>query len=212
MPGGKGGLGNTHFKTSTRQSPRYSQPGIRGVDSWKILELKVLADVGLVGKPNAGKSTFLSVVTSAKPKIADYPFSTIKPNLGIVSYRDYQSFIIADIPGIIEGAHDGKGLGYRFLKHIERNATLLLMIPADSDNIMQEYKMLIAELAAFNEELLIKKMVLAITKSDLLDEELKNEVISEIKLDIPTVFISSVTSEGIAEMKDELWKQLNTSI
>tara|TARA_B100000683_G_scaffold151515_1_gene146628 strand:- start:1193 stop:2095 length:903 start_codon:yes stop_codon:yes gene_type:complete len=209
LPGGKGGLGNVHFKTSTRQAPRYAQPGIPGQESWKILELKVLADVGLVGKPNAGKSTFLSMVSAAKPKIADYPFTTLKPNLGIVSYRDFKSFTIADIPGIIEGAHVGKGLGHRFLKHIERNASLLLMIPADSDDIMQEYNMLIEELRAFNEELLLKKMLLAITKSDLLDQELKDEILDSLDLDIPVLFISSISSEGIMEIKDKLWAQLN---
>ena len=173
LKGGRGGLGNAHFKTATNQSPQYAQPGETGKEEWKILELKVLADVGLVGFPNAGKSTLLSVVTAAKPKIANYPFTTLTPNLGIVRYRGYKSFIIADIPGIIEKAHEGKGLGYRFLRHIERNSTLLFMIPADTENITKEYKILLNELKEFNPELLDKPQVLAITKSDLIDEELK---------------------------------------
>ena len=207
--GGKGGLGNCHFKSSTRQAPRYAQPGIAGIESWKILELKILADVGLVGKPNAGKSTFLSVVTAAKPKIADYPFTTLKPNLGIVPYRDYQSFTIADIPGIIDGAHKGRGLGHRFMKHIERNALLLVMVPADSKDIMNEYSMLVSELKEFNIEILLKRRVLAITKSDLLDDELKKELVAELDLDIPYMFISSLSSEGLVELKDLLWKEIN---
>ena len=209
VPGGKGGLGNCHFKSSTRQAPRYAQPGIPGIESWKVLELKVLADVGLVGKPNAGKSTFLSVVTAAKPKIADYPFTTLKPNLGIVPYRDYQSFIIADIPGIIDGAHKGRGLGHRFMKHIERNALLLFMIPADSKDINKEYNMLVSELKEFNKEILLKRRIVAITKSDLLDDELKAGIEAELNLDVPYIFISSLSSIGLIELKDLLWKELN---
>jgi len=209
VPGGKGGFGNCHFKSSTRQAPRYAQPGIPGIESWKVLELKVLADVGLVGKPNAGKSTFLSVVTAAKPKIAEYPFTTLKPNLGIVPYRDYQSFIIADIPGIIDGAHKGRGLGHRFMKHIERNALLLFMISADSKDINNEYNMLVSELKEFNKEILLKRRVLAITKSDLLDDELKVGIEAELDLDVPYIFISSLSSIGILELKDLLWKELN---
>ena len=209
VPGGKGGLGNCHFKTSTRQAPRYAQPGISGIESWKVLELKILADVGLVGKPNAGKSTFLSVVTAAKPKIADYPFTTLKPNLGIVPYRDYKSFIIADIPGIIDGAHKGRGLGHRFMKHIERNALLLFMISADSKDINNEYKMLVSELKEYNKEILIKRRVLAITKSDLLDDELRTDIEAELDLDVPYIFISSLSSIGLLQLKDLLWKELN---
>jgi GTP-binding protein len=206
--GGRGGLGNTHFKSATRQTPRYAQPGEPGVEDIFILELKILADVGLVGFPNAGKSTLLSVVSAAKPKIADYPFTTLVPNLGIVSYRDDKSFVMADIPGIIEGAHEGKGLGIRFLRHIERNSMLLFIIPADSKNIMEEYEILVNELKMYNPELLDKKRMLAISKSDLLDEELKKE----IRLDLPDVsrvFISSVTGEGINTLKDMIWKILN---
>jgi GTP-binding protein len=209
VPGGKGGLGNCHFKSSTRQAPRYAQPGIPGIESWKVLELKILADVGLVGKPNAGKSTFLSVVTAAKPKIADYPFTTLKPNLGIVPYRDYQSFIIADIPGIIDGAHKGRGLGHRFMKHIERNALLLFMISADSKDINNEYNMLVSELKEFNKEILLKRRMVAITKSDLLDDELKAGIEAELDLDVPYMFISSLSSIGLIELKDLLWKELN---
>ena len=209
VPGGKGGLGNCHFKSSTRQAPRYAQPGIPGIESWKVLELKILADVGLVGKPNAGKSTFLSVVTAAKPKIADYPFTTLKPNLGIVPYRDYQSFIIADIPGIIDGAHKGRGLGHRFMKHIERNALLLFMISADSKDINNEYNMLVSELKKFNKEILLKRRIVAITKSDLLDDELKAGIEAELNLDVPYIFISSLSSIGLLELKDLLWKELN---
>jgi GTP-binding protein len=206
--GGRGGLGNTHFKSATRQTPRYAQPGEPGVEDIFILELKILADVGLVGFPNAGKSTLLSVVSAAKPKIADYPFTTLVPNLGIVSYRDDKSFVMADIPGIIEGAHEGKGLGIRFLRHIERNSMLLFIIPADSKNILEEYEILVNELKMYNPELLDKKRMLAISKSDLLDEELKKE----IRLDLPDVsrvFISSVTGEGINTLKDMIWKILN---
>lgn len=211
LAGGRGGLGNWHFRTSTNQTPRYAQPGEEGKESWKILELKILADVGLVGFPNAGKSTLLSVVSAAKPEIADYPFTTLVPNLGIVSYRDNKSFVMADIPGIIEGASQGKGLGIRFLRHIERNAVLLFMVPADSNNIHKEFEILLKELELYNPELLLKPRVLAITKADLLDEEL----IKEIKQDlpkIPHIFISSVAQQGILELKDMLWKEINTEI
>lgn len=205
--GGRGGLGNTHFKSSTNQTPRYAQPGEPGIEDWYVMELKILADVGLVGFPNAGKSTLLSVVSAAKPRIADYPFTTLAPNLGIVSYRDDKSFVMADIPGIIEGAHEGKGLGIRFLRHIERNSILLFMVPADSRNIREEYEILIKELRMYNPELLDKKRVLAISKSDLLDEELKNEVQKDLP-EIPSVFISSVTGFGLSTLKNMLWKVL----
>ncbi|TNE56188.1 MAG: GTPase ObgE [Bacteroidetes bacterium] len=210
VPGGRGGLGNNHFKSPTNQSPQYAQPGEPGTEGWKILELKVLADVGLVGFPNAGKSTLLSVLTAAKPEIADYPFTTLRPNLGIVSYRDYRSFIMADIPGIIEGAHEGKGIGHRFLRHIERNAVLLFMISADSDNIQEEYQILLRELQMYNPDLLYKERLLAITKSDMLDEELKEEMSRELP-DIETLFISSVAQEGLTELKDRLWAMLHES-
>lgn len=208
-PGGRGGLGNDHFKSATMQTPRFAQPGEEGQEEWKIVELKVLADVGLVGFPNAGKSTLLSVITAAKPKIANYPFTTLVPNLGMVPYRDHQSFVMADIPGIIEGAHRGKGLGHRFLKHIERNALLLFMIPADSDDIKNEYEILVREIGEFNRELLDKDRVLAITKCDMLDEELTNEIKKELPEGIKTVFISSVAQIGLQELKDVLWKKLN---
>jgi len=207
LKGGRGGLGNTHFKTAVNQTPRYSQPGEDGIEGWNILELKLLADVGLVGFPNAGKSTLLSVVSAAKPKIADYAFTTLVPNLGIVQYRDMQSFVMADIPGIIEGAHEGKGLGLRFLRHIERNSMLLFMIPCDTDDIHAEYKTLLSELEKYNPELLDKKRILAITKSDMLDDEL----IQEIKEDLPNIphlFISSVAQKGIQELKDLIWQNL----
>lgn len=207
-PGGRGGLGNDHFKSATRQTPRFAQPGEPGQEGWNILELKILADVGLVGLPNAGKSTLLSTVSAAKPKIADYPFTTLVPNLGIVEYRDHKSFVMADIPGIIEGASDGKGLGTRFLRHIERNSILLFMVPADSENIHSEYRILLKELGQYNPELLDKKRILAITKADMLDDELKEE----IRLDLPEVpwqFISSVSGEGITSLKDRIWKTLN---
>ncbi len=207
--GGRGGLGNANFKTSTNQSPRYSQPGEEGKEEWKILELKVLADVGLVGFPNAGKSTLLSVITAAKPKIGSYPFTTLTPNLGIVSYRNDQSFIMADIPGIIENAHEGKGIGHRFLRHIERNATLLFMIPGDTDDVKKEYEILMNELKQFNPELLDKPKVLAITKSDLLDDELKEMIEPDFPKGIPYVFISAVAQQGLVELKDLLWKHLN---
>jgi GTPase len=203
--GGRGGLGNVHFKSATNQTPRYAQPGEPGIEDWYVLELKVLADVGLVGFPNAGKSTLLSVVTAAKPKIADYAFTTLTPNLGIVSYRDNKSFVMADMPGIIEGAHEGKGLGIRFLRHIERNSILLFIIPADSKNIIGEYQILINELRLYNPELLDKKRVLAISKSDLLDEELMNEIRKDLP-DLPWVFISSLTGLGLTALKDILWK------
>lgn len=209
LKGGRGGLGNNNFKTSTNQTPRFAQPGEPGQEKWRILELKVLADVGLVGFPNAGKSTLLSVVTAAKPEIADYPFTTLVPNLGIVKYRDYRSFVMADIPGIIEGAHLGKGLGHRFLRHIERNALLLFMIPADSKDIKKEYSILVNELEQFNTELLHKKRLLAITKADMLDDELLAEMKQELPKDIPSIFISSVSGKNITELKDMIWKALN---
>lgn len=203
--GGRGGLGNVHFKSATNQAPRYAQPGEPGVEDWYVLELKVLADVGLVGFPNAGKSTLLSTISAAKPKIADYPFTTLVPNLGIVNYREGRSFVMADIPGIIEGAHEGKGLGHRFLRHIERNSILLFMVPADSKDIMEEYHILASELEKYNPELLDKKRVLAITKSDMLDDELMEEVRNTISV-APYVFISSVTGFGIDRLKDMLWR------
>jgi len=207
--GGKGGRGNWHFKSSTNQTPRYSQPGIEGIEGWYQLELKLLADVGLVGFPNAGKSTLLSVITSAKPKIADYEFTTLKPNLGIVEYRDFKSFVMADIPGIIEGAAEGKGLGHRFLRHIERNSTLLFLIPADSNDINAEYKILLNELRKHNPELLDKERLLAITKTDMLDEELEKEIEKDLPQDVHHIFISSLAQTGITELKDKLWKMLN---
>ncbi|MCI4647932.1 GTPase ObgE [Phaeodactylibacter sp.] len=209
LSGGRGGLGNSHFKSATNQTPRYAQPGEPGQESWKILELKTLADVGLVGFPNAGKSTLLSVITAAKPKIANYAFTTLVPNLGIVSYRDGRSFVMADIPGIIENAHQGKGLGFRFLRHIERNATLLFMIPCDTENIRKEYDILLNELQQYNEELMHKPRVLAITKSDMLDEELKEMLKSELPKDLPTLFISSVAQQGLQELKDLLWTTIS---
>lgn len=215
VPGGRGGLGNDHFKSSTNQTPRYAQPGGDGRDEWKILELKVLADVGLVGFPNAGKSTLLSVVSAAKPEIANYPFTTLVPNLGIVEYRDYKSFVMADIPGIIEGASEGKGIGLRFLRHIERNSTLLFLVPADSDDIIKEYKILLNELDKFNPELLHKKRILAISKCDMLDEELLAEMKKDMnkkfkeKQTVPVLYFSSQSGKGLVQLKDELWKQLN---
>lgn len=205
--GGRGGQGNVHFKTSSNQTPRYSQPGEDLVEGWFILELKVLADVGLVGFPNAGKSTLLSSVSAAKPKIADYAFTTLTPNLGIVAYHDNRSFVMADIPGIIEGAHEGKGLGHRFLRHIERNSILLFMIPADSNDIMKEYEILLNELKLYNPELLDKERVIAISKSDLLDEELMDEIRKEITV-TPYIFISSVSGFGINRLKDMLWRAM----
>ena len=209
LPGGKGGLGNSHFATATNQAPEYAQPGLPGVDGWKILELKVLADVGLVGFPNAGKSTLLSVITAAKPKIADYAFTTITPNLGMVEYRDGRSFCIADLPGIIEGAAEGKGLGHRFLRHIERNPVLLFLIPADSNSHKKEFEILVNELEMYNPELLHKQFVIAISKSDMLDEELTVAIRKELPPGIPHIFISSVTNKGLTELKDLLWKVLN---
>ena len=209
LQGGKGGLGNNHFKSSTNQAPRYAQPGESGKEEWKILELKVLADVGLVGFPNAGKSTLLSVVSAAKPEIANYPFTTLVPNLGIVAYRDHKSFVMADIPGIIEGAHKGKGLGHRFLRHIERNAVLLFMIPADSDDILEEYQILLNELGQYNPDLLDKERLLAITKCDLLDDELMTELKGEFPKDVKVVCISSVSQQGLTELKDEIWKLIH---
>lgn len=206
--GGRGGLGNNHFKSPTNQTPRYAQSGEEGQDGWKILELKVLADVGLVGFPNAGKSTLLSVLSAAKPEIANYPFTTLRPNLGIVDYRGYRSFIMADIPGIIEGAHEGKGLGLRFLRHIERNSLLLFLVPADSDDILKEFKILLNELKQYNPELLHKDRILAISKSDMLDDELKAEISKELK-DVPHIFISSVAQQGLLELKDLIWERLN---
>ena len=207
--GGKGGKGNWHFKSATNQTPRYAQPGLEGSEGWFQLELKLLADVGLVGFPNAGKSTLLSVLTSAKPKIADYEFTTLKPNLGIVEYRDFKSFVMADIPGIIEGAAEGKGLGHRFLRHIERNSTLLFLIPADSKDIKEEYQILLNELKKHNPELLDKERLLAISKCDLLDEELQAEIEKELPEDLPYVFISSLSQKGLVELKDKLWEMLN---
>lgn len=207
--GGRGGRGNTHFKSSTNQTPRTAQPGEDGREEWKTLELKVLADVGLVGFPNAGKSTLLSVVSAAKPEIADYPFTTLVPNLGIVAYRNHKSFVMADIPGIIEGAHEGKGLGHRFLRHIERNSVLLFMVPADADDVQKEYEILLNELTQYNPELLDKDRVLAVTKCDMLDEELKEELSSSLDLDLPVVYISSVAQQGIQELKDALWEKMH---
>ena len=208
LQGGRGGLGNANFKSATNQTPRYAQPGEPGQEAQKILELKVLADVGLVGFPNAGKSTLLSVVSAAKPKIANYPFTTLRPNLGIVAYRDNRSFVMADIPGIIEGASEGKGLGHRFLRHIERNSILLFMVSGDSDDIQKEYDILLAECAAYNPLLLQKERILAISKADLLDEELRGWIRPTLPSEIPHLFISSITGEGIVELKDRIWKSL----
>ena len=209
LKGGRGGLGNWHFKTATNQAPRYAQPGEEGQEGAFILELKVLADVGLVGFPNAGKSTLLSVVSAAKPKIADYAFTTLEPNLGIVEARDGKSFVMADIPGIIEGASEGRGLGLRFLRHIERNSLLLFMVPADSDDITKEYNILLNELRNFNPEMLDKQRVLAITKCDMLDQELMDEIEPTLPKDVPHVFISAISGLGISELKDILWEELN---
>jgi len=206
--GGKGGRGNDHFKSSVRQSPTYAQPGEAGLEEWKILELKLLADVGLVGFPNAGKSTLLSVVSAAKPEIANYPFTTLKPNLGMVAYRDDRSFVMADIPGIIEGASEGKGLGLRFLRHIERNPVLLFIVPADSDDIAKEYQTLLGELEKYNPDLLKKNRMLAISKSDMLDDELKEAIHDEIR-EFNPLFFSSVAQMGLVELKDALWKSMD---
>jgi GTPase len=210
LKGGRGGLGNANFATATNQAPEYAQPGEPGVEGWKVLELKVLADVGLVGFPNAGKSTLLSVITAAKPKIADYAFTTINPQLGIVAYRDGKSFCVADLPGIIEGAAEGRGLGHRFLRHIERNPVLLFLLPADSPDHKKEFEILVNELEKYNPELLHKQFVIAISKSEMLDQELMQAVEKELPKDIPHVFISSVTQKGLLELKDILWKALNT--
>lgn len=208
--GGRGGKGNAFFATSTNQAPTHTQPGELGVEEWIVLELKLLADVGLVGFPNAGKSTLLASISAAKPKIADYPFTTLTPNLGVVAYRDNKSFVVADIPGIIEGAAEGRGLGIRFLKHIERNSLLLFLVPADSKDIRNEFNILLEELKKYNPELLDKKRILAISKSDLLDDELKEEMRRELPEDIPCVFISSVTNQGLSELKDLVWRQLHS--
>ena len=212
VKGGRGGLGNANFKSATNQTPRYAQPGELGVEGWFILELKILADVGLVGFPNAGKSTLLSTVSAARPKIADYAFTTLEPSVGIVNYYDDKSFVMADIPGIIEGASEGKGLGHRFLRHIERNSVLLFLVPADSKDILAEYKILLKELKKFNPELLDKQRILAISKSDMLDDELKKEIKPHLPRKIPAVFISSVANEGIKELKDLIWKTLNSEM
>jgi len=208
LKGGRGGLGNANFATATNQTPDYAQPGEMGIEGWKVLELKILADVGLVGFPNAGKSTLLSVLSAAKPKIADYAFTTLTPQLGIVSYRDNKSFCMADLPGIIEGAAEGKGLGHRFLRHIERNSVLLLLVPADSNDHTKDYEILMNELHEYNPELLDKKIILAISKSEMLDDELKTEIAATLPTDVPHVFISAVANQGLVQLKDELWKAL----
>lgn len=205
MPGGRGGLGNNHFKSSTNQTPRYAQPGEPATEGWRILELKILADVGLVGFPNAGKSTLLASISAAKPRIADYPFTTLVPNLGFVQYRDNRSFVMADIPGIIENAHLGKGLGHRFLRHIERNAVLLFMIPCDSDDISRDYKILLHELEMYNPELLYKPRLLAITKCDLIDAEMEQLLLPTIPDDVNMLFISAVSGKGLEKLKDSIW-------
>lgn len=211
LKGGRGGLGNSNFKTATNQAPDYAQPGEPGIEGWKVVELKILADVGLVGFPNAGKSTLLSVITAAKPKIADYAFTTIVPQLGMVEYRDSKSFCIADLPGIIEGAAEGKGLGHRFLRHIERNSILLFLIPADSADHKKEFEILYNELEQYNPEMLQKDFVIAVSKSDMLDAELKTAIVKELPKNIPHVFISSVTGAGLSELKDLLWNTLNAA-
>ena len=212
-PGGRGGLGNDHFKSATRQTPRYAQPGEEGLEQWKILELKLLADVGLVGLPNAGKSTLLSVVSAAKPEIADYPFTTLRPNLGMVSHRDERSFVMADIPGIIEGAAEGKGLGLRFLRHIERNPVLLFVVPADSDDIAAEYRTLLGELEKYNPELLTKERILAVSKCDLLDDELRSEMSDELAQDgLCPMYFSSVAQMGLMPLKDRIMEAIDRPI
>ena len=212
VKGGRGGQGNVHFKSPTFQTPRFAQPGEEPVEGWFILELKVLADVGLVGFPNAGKSTLLSVVSKAKPEIANYPFTTLVPNLGIVDYRGYKSFVMADIPGIIEGAAEGKGLGHRFLRHIERNALLLFMIPADADDYEKEYNILLGELVKYNPELADKDRILAVTKSDMIDEDLQAEIAAQLPKDISHIFISSVANFNIMQLKDMIWEKLNAPV
>ncbi|EKB50045.1 GTPase ObgE [Cecembia lonarensis] len=209
-PGGRGGLGNDHFKTATNQAPHYAQPGEPGIEEWIILELKLLADIGLVGFPNAGKSTLLSTISAAKPEIGDYPFTTLVPNLGVIPYRDDKSFVMADIPGIIEGAAEGRGLGLRFLRHIERNSILLFMIPADADSITEQYNILLSELQKYNPELLDKKRLLAITKADMLDEELMAEMMKDIPKELPSIFISSVTQFNLDKLKDMLWQAITS--
>ncbi len=212
LPGGRGGRGNQHFKTSTHQAPTYAQPGEDGIESWKVLELKVIADVGLVGFPNAGKSTLLSVITAAKPEIGAYPFTTLVPNLGVVPYRDGKSFVVADIPGIIEGAAEGRGIGHRFLRHIERNATLLFLISVDNDDMIGTYEILLRELEAYNPELLHKPRLLALTKSDLIDDELEAEMREVLPEGVPHVFISSVTGKGLDKLKDLLWRTISAQM
>ena len=209
-PGGKGGLGNDHFKSSVRQSPTYAQPGEEGLEEWKILELKLLADVGLVGFPNAGKSTLLSVVSAAKPEIANYPFTTLKPNLGMIAYRDDRSFVMADIPGIIEGAAEGKGLGLRFLRHIERNPVLLFLVPADANDIRTEYETLLNELEKYNHDLLKKNRLLAVSKADMLDDELEEAMRAEIE-DLDPIFFSSVAQQGLQQLKDRIWQSMESA-
>lgn len=211
IPGGQGGRGNSYFKSATNQAPDYAQPGMPSTEGWKVLELKMLADVGLVGFPNAGKSTLLSTITAATPKIADYAFTTLTPQLGMVAYRNDRSFCIADLPGIIEGAHEGKGLGHRFLRHIERNPVLLFLIPADSSDHKRDYEILVNELQMYNPELLDKQFLLAISKSDMLDDELKEAIAAELPTDVPHVFISSVTQQGLPQLKDMLWNALNAA-
>jgi GTP-binding protein len=212
VKGGRGGQGNVHFKSSTFQTPRFAQPGEDPVEGWFILELKVLADVGLVGFPNAGKSTLLSVVSAAKPEIANYPFTTLVPNLGMVNYRGHKSFVMADIPGIIEGAAEGKGLGYRFLRHIERNSLLLFMVPADAEDYVKEYEILLNELVKYNPELQDKDRILAITKADMLDDDLTEEIRSQLPKDVPHIFISSVAGKNIMQLKDMIWEKLNAPV
>ncbi len=208
LPGGRGGMGNTNYKTSTNQAPQYAQPGEDGIEMWVILELKLLADIGLVGFPNAGKSTLLSVLSAAKPEIADYPFTTLVPNLGVVAYRDYKSFVMADIPGIIEGAAEGKGLGLRFLRHIERNSALLFVVAADSENVRQEYDVLLNELTKYNPELLEKRRIMAISKSEFLEETDRQQISAQLPATLPHVFISSVLQQGLIDLKDMIWATL----
>ena len=208
LPGGRGGMGNTNYKSSTNQAPQYAQPGEDGIEMWVILELKLLADIGLVGFPNAGKSTLLSVLSAATPEIADYPFTTLVPNLGVVAYRDYKSFVMADIPGIIEGAAEGKGLGLRFLRHIERNSALLFVVAADSENIRQEYDVLLNELAKYNPDLLDKRRIMAVSKADFLDQTERQQISAQLPATLPHVFISSVLQQGLTDLKDLIWATL----